>query len=75
MGLKGVFKPHCPGGLTVPEELQSKINTKMGKGTEERLIKVTDFGCFNFLWAQFNLPERSLIFRGWLVWKILTLDF
>lgn len=74
-GLQVISKFDCPGWLTVLEQLQSsKINTKMGKGKEERLLKVTDFGCFDFLCAQFNLPERSLIFRGWLVLKILIFD-
>lgn len=43
----------------------------MRKGKGERLLKVIDFGCFDFLRAQFNLPERSLIFRGWLIFDLL----
>lgn len=43
---------------------QSKKNTKMGERKEERLLKVTELGCFDSLSAHFNLPERSLIFRA-----------
>lgn len=74
MGVRVISKLGCPRWLTVPEQLQSKINIKMEKGKEERLLKVTEFRCFDFLCAQFNLPERSLIFRDWLVLKILTFD-
>lgn len=34
MGLKVISELDCPGWLAVPEQLQSKINTKMGKGRE-----------------------------------------